>query len=135
MEIGNSVMRARELLQEGQISPNQCLLLFPRPFLELCLALPRRGKVDAGFKTEQFDGRILLGGIAGAAALMIQQALVEIDRAPNVDAAGTKAEEIDICNASRQIRGHAPRLLNQSVVGHGAAKAADDGTTGAASIG
>jgi hypothetical protein len=25
--------------------------------------------------------------------------------------------------------------LNQSVVGHGAAKAADDGTTGAASIG
>jgi len=78
-------MRARELFQEGQVSANQCCFLLPRPLFELSFAFARRGKVDAGFKTQQFDGSIMPGGMAGNAALMIQQALFEIDRASDVN--------------------------------------------------
>ena len=134
MEIGNSVMRARELLQEGQVSANQCFLFLSRPLLELSLAFPRCGKVREALKSQQSGGRILLGGMAGNTAMVVAQTLFQIDCTSNVYAAGAKLQEIDERDASRRIWGHAPCCLDQRIVGHKAPLAEDHGTLDAPSI-
>jgi hypothetical protein len=72
-----------------------------RPFLELSLALTGGAEVDAEFKTQQLDRRILFRGMARSAKMVVSQALFQIDCTSNVDAAGAKTQEIDKRDAPR----------------------------------
>ena len=128
-------MRTAELLEKNQISTHQCLLLLPGPFLELGLAPARCAEVGAGFQPQQLYGRIVPSRMTRRAPKMIFHPLLQINRAPDVDIAGAKAEEIDKRHAPRRIRDDLTRGFNQEILGHGSALAAEHGTPNASSNG
>ena len=95
--------------------------------LELGLALTCCAEVGTGFQPQQLDGRIVLGRTTRRPPEMTLKLLFQINRAPDVDFAGAKAEEIDKRHAPRRIRDDLTRGFNHGILGRGSALAAEHG--------
>ena len=96
---GRLITRAAGRVKGVNVTPYQCLFLLHRPLFELGFPFTGCGKVCAALKSQQSDGSILFRGMARSAALVVSQALFQIDRAPNVDAACQRRDEMDLLPA------------------------------------
>jgi hypothetical protein len=102
--------RLAQFAQTIEIAADERFLFWPRPTLQLCLAPAGFRKTRTDFDSEERECWIKRGCSAGLARDMILKTLLQINRHPDIENAGSEAQKIDDRHAPRQARGHSPRF-------------------------